>query len=49
VDNCLVVPIETMHEAFKEQKLFCPTPTAKYCRSMVGMEVFLAVQGCVIE
>ncbi len=49
VENCLVVSIETMHEAFKEQKLFCPTPTTKYCRSMVGMEVFLVVQGCDIE
>ncbi len=31
---------ETMHEAFKEQKLFCPTPTTRYYGSMVGMEVF---------
>ncbi len=40
VEDCLVVSIEIVHEAFEEQKLFCPTPTTKYYRSMVGMEVF---------
>lgn len=34
-----MVSIETMHETFEEQKLFCPTLTTKYCGSMVGMEV----------
>ncbi len=40
VENCLVVSIETVHEAFEEQKLFCPTLTTKYYTLMVGMEVF---------
>jgi hypothetical protein len=40
VENCMVVPIETMHEAFEKSKLFCPTSIAKYCRSTIGMEVF---------
>jgi hypothetical protein len=40
VENCMVVSIETMHEAFKERKLFCLAPTTRYCESMVGMEVF---------
>ncbi len=35
-----MVSIETVHEAFEEQKLFCPTSIARYCRSTVGMEVF---------
>jgi hypothetical protein len=36
----LVVSIETLHEAFKEWKLFYPIPTTKHCKSTVGMEVF---------
>ncbi len=40
VENYLMASIETMHEAFEKQKLFCPTPIAKYCESMIGMEVF---------
>ncbi len=39
VENCMVVLIETVHEAFKERKLFCPAPTTKYCRSTIRMEV----------
>jgi hypothetical protein len=36
----MVVSIETMHEAFEEQKLFCLAPIARYCGSMVGMASF---------
>jgi hypothetical protein len=37
VENCMVVSSETMHEAFEEQKLFCPTPIAIYYGLTVGM------------
>jgi len=30
----------TVHEAFKELKLFCPIPTTKYCGLELKMEVF---------
>jgi hypothetical protein len=40
VENCMVVSIGTVHEAFKERKLFCLAPTTRYCMSIVGMEVF---------
>jgi len=36
----MVVSFETVHEVFEEQKLFCPTPKTKYCKLVVGMEVF---------
>jgi hypothetical protein len=36
----MVVSIGTVHEAFKERKLFCLAPTTRYCMSIVGMEVF---------
>ncbi len=31
VDNYLVVSITIVHGAFKDRKLFCPTPTTRYC------------------
>jgi len=40
MENCMMVLIETVHEAFKERKLFCPTPTTKYSKSTIRMEVF---------
>jgi hypothetical protein len=40
VENCMVVLIETMHEAFEKWKLFCLVSIAKYCGSIVGIEVF---------
>ncbi len=40
VENCMVVSIETMHEAFKEKKLFCLALTTRCCKLVVGMEVF---------
>ncbi len=29
-----------MHDVFEEWKLFCPTPTMKYCGPTIKMEVF---------
>jgi hypothetical protein len=40
VENCTVVSIETMHEAFEEKKLFYLALTIRCCKLMVGMEVF---------
>ncbi len=36
----MVVSIGTMHEAFEERMLFCPTPTTRYCGLAIGMGVF---------
>jgi hypothetical protein len=40
VENYIVVLIKTMNENYEQQKLFCLIPSVKYCKSMVGMEVF---------
>ncbi len=35
-----MVLIKAMNEDYEQQKLFCPIPSVRCCRSMVGMEVF---------
>jgi hypothetical protein len=40
VENYIVVLIKAMNEDYEQQKLFCPIPSVRCCRSMVGMEVF---------
>jgi hypothetical protein len=40
VENCIVVTIISMVEAFEQQKLFYPTLTTRYCSSLVGNDYF---------
>jgi hypothetical protein len=40
VENCMVVSIETVHDAFEERKLFCLAPTTTCCGLAIGMMVF---------
>jgi hypothetical protein len=40
VENCIVVLIESMNEDCGKWKLFFPVLSARYYRSIVGMEVF---------
>jgi hypothetical protein len=49
VENCLVVSIETMHEAFKEWKLVCPTPITNYCLMAYGVKTLLILKIWVMQ
>jgi len=40
VENCIVVTIISMVEAFEQQKLFYPTLIAQYCKSSMGNDYF---------
>jgi hypothetical protein len=39
MENCIVILIEIVLEAFEERKLFCSVLTARYYGSLVGMEL----------
>jgi hypothetical protein len=40
VENYIVVLIEVVNEDCEQWKLFCAIPSARYYRSIVGIEVF---------
>ncbi len=40
VDNCIIVLIEIVNENCEQWKLLYPIPSARYFRSIIGMEVF---------
>ncbi len=40
MENCIVILIETVFEAFEERKLFCLVLTMRYYGSSIRMEVF---------
>ncbi len=43
VENCIVVIIVSVVEAFEQQILFCPTLATQYCGSLVGNDYFWLV------
>jgi hypothetical protein len=40
MENCIMVLIKFVNEECEQWKLFCLVPSARYCGSAVGIEVF---------